>query len=370
MLKFNGEKFKVMHVTDTQDMQFTSADMLAFLEAALKSEKPDLVVFTGDTVKGYAPALRMGNFSENTARTIRNTLTPLEKANVPFIYTFGNHDATPKCGREYQASVYESSPVCVCGDCFSRLNGTDCMCLPVYDENGEKPVFAVYMLDNCGRRDGHNGISEKQKKWITDTAAALREINGGNTVPVTAFQHIPLYAVYNILNEVPPKTKGAFPGNRTHEGKFYAMTDEMKNRGEELHEIVSCCSDDGEFETFKESGAVNGVFFGHDHMNSFTGVFERIKIGYTPGAGFGAYGNGTRRGVRVLEYTADGRFTDRVVTYESLLGKRLKRPVRYTFYKLAPSSKADAIKKGKKLAAAAGITTAAVVSIKLLKKEK
>lgn len=53
-MKFNkGKKFKIMQITDMQEIPAVSPDTIALLEAAIETEKPDLVVYTGDQIKGY-----------------------------------------------------------------------------------------------------------------------------------------------------------------------------------------------------------------------------------------------------------------------------------------------------------------------------
>ena len=44
-LKFKNGKFKVMHITDTQESAAVAKDTLKLINAALDAEKPDLVVF-------------------------------------------------------------------------------------------------------------------------------------------------------------------------------------------------------------------------------------------------------------------------------------------------------------------------------------
>ena len=47
-MKFNkGKKFKIMQITDIQEIPAVSPDTIALLEAAIETEKPDLVVYTG-----------------------------------------------------------------------------------------------------------------------------------------------------------------------------------------------------------------------------------------------------------------------------------------------------------------------------------
>ena len=47
-IKFNNGKLKVLQISDLQDNRFTCVDTLRFMESAVESIKPDLIVFTGD----------------------------------------------------------------------------------------------------------------------------------------------------------------------------------------------------------------------------------------------------------------------------------------------------------------------------------
>jgi len=53
-MRFNsGGKFKIMQITDIQEIPDVSPDTIKLINAALEEEKPDLVVLTGDQIKGY-----------------------------------------------------------------------------------------------------------------------------------------------------------------------------------------------------------------------------------------------------------------------------------------------------------------------------
>ena len=55
VLRFNKDgKFKIMQISDTQDIDIPREAMIMFMEKALDAEKPDLVVFTGDQLAGGA----------------------------------------------------------------------------------------------------------------------------------------------------------------------------------------------------------------------------------------------------------------------------------------------------------------------------
>ena len=57
-LKFKKDgTFRIMQIADTQDTNITSKNTVEFIGKALDSENPDLVVFTGDQIKGYGLSL-------------------------------------------------------------------------------------------------------------------------------------------------------------------------------------------------------------------------------------------------------------------------------------------------------------------------
>ncbi|WP_032742635.1 metallophosphoesterase, partial [Bifidobacterium breve] len=60
-LRFRGDghgdgTFRVLQMADVQDGPDVDPDTVALIEAAIREAKPDLVVFTGDQIRGYDPA--------------------------------------------------------------------------------------------------------------------------------------------------------------------------------------------------------------------------------------------------------------------------------------------------------------------------
>ena len=54
LMRMNKDgQFKIMQITDMQEIPKVSPDTMALLDAAIEDEKPDLVVYTGDQIKGY-----------------------------------------------------------------------------------------------------------------------------------------------------------------------------------------------------------------------------------------------------------------------------------------------------------------------------
>ena len=60
-MRFNSDgKFKIMQITDIQEIPKVSPDTLKLINAALESEKPDLAVFTGDQIRATESRIRAG----------------------------------------------------------------------------------------------------------------------------------------------------------------------------------------------------------------------------------------------------------------------------------------------------------------------
>ena len=122
------------------------------------------------------------------------------------------------------------------------------------------------------------------------------------TVPSLVIQHIPVCEIFSLLTRVKRTKKGAVRGFRTHDGEYFVLNKSKVNDNAFMRESPADPQvNTGEFDALKEKGEVKGLFFGHDHNNSFNGLIDGINVGYTQGAGFNVYGPGLDRGVRVID---------------------------------------------------------------------
>ena len=56
-LRFNSDgSFRVLQLADIQDGPNVRKDTIRLIEAAIHEAHPDLIVFTGDQIRGYDPA--------------------------------------------------------------------------------------------------------------------------------------------------------------------------------------------------------------------------------------------------------------------------------------------------------------------------
>ena len=365
MLRFNSDhKFKIMQIADTQEIPAVSPDTLSLINNALDREKPDLVIFTGDQIKGYSkkfkkdPAIIEG--------TIDTLVEPIAKRNIPFMVTYGNHDAQCGVDNRGQYKFYAKYDNFISGDLRNAddVGTTD---IQIYSSTEDKPVFELYIIDSHGKAKdgaGYAPVDKKQIEWYVSRREQLKAENG-DYLPSLVFQHIPVPEFFDVIKKVPKGTKGAVPAYGEHENEYFVLNDEtIAEGGFMLESPASPDVNTGEFEAMSEKGDVLGIYVGHDHNNSFVVKYKGVDLGYTQGAGFNVYGPGENRGVRIFELdeTAPREYKTHTATFKELCGTKIKTPVKEFIYKHAPTSpravKPILIKVGIGIAAIAAVYAA------------
>ncbi|MGN0529664.1 MAG: metallophosphoesterase family protein [Eubacterium sp.] len=328
-----NKKFKIMQITDIQEIPAVSQDTLSLLEAAVESEKPDLVVYTGDQIKGYGVTYKgKGKELENAvAETIKKLLEPVTKRNIPFAVTFGNHDRQVGISNKEQfEDIYKSLGSCV-GEQAEGIDGGGTCVIPIKASDGsDKDAFCLYLFDSGtdAKGGGYEPFDTKIIDWYKKTREELKDKNGAY-VPSIVFQHIPMCEYYNVLKQVKRGTRGAIRAFRTHKNEYYVLGDTC-GKNDVLLEPPSIPNENtGEFDAISEKGDVMAVFVGHDHKNSFVGRYKNVDLGFTQSSGFNVYGNRTKRGVRIilLDEEKPNAYETYTRTFEELVGTKVKRPV-------------------------------------------
>ncbi|MCL2509129.1 MAG: metallophosphoesterase family protein [Oscillospiraceae bacterium] len=342
-LKFSaGGTLTVMQVTDIHGVSKPVPDTMRLIEGALDRVKPDLVVFTGDQIKGYSPSYMYGDKTQKGETAIRAICEPVDRRGIPFMATFGNHDPQLSIPLDQQMEIYKSFNHFVYPANSEDIHDAGTYSVPIMSADGATQAFNIYMVDSRGgaKGGGYLPVDREQIEWYKRVRDRLFEKNG-RYIPSFVFQHIPVPEIYNLLESVDKKTEGAVKAFRLHKGKYFVLRDDIKESGGVMYEYPAIPDENtGEFEAVSEKGDVVGMFFGHDHKNSFVGGYNGVDMGYCPGVGFGEYGNGVERGVRVFEVSeSDPRgYTSRALTYRELFGKKVLNVFRKKFYDYVPSS--------------------------------
>lgn len=326
-----GRKLRIMQITDTHSTPERDKDTLRLINASLDKVKPDLVVFTGDQSKGYGYSKKGEDKLSKVRTAISHILEPIASRNIPFTVTLGNHDSAKVSAKELM-DIYSEYPSMVQAEYVFE---SSTFSVPVYSsENNEKIALNLYLVDthtnsvSCG----YEPVSQAQVEWLRNTAQALKKRNGSKAVPSFIFQHIPVAEIYNVLKKVPKSTKDAVKAYRIHKGEYYVVGDGTSGLLLEQPSISDI--NNGEFAAALESESVIGMFFGHDHTNTFIGKYEGIDLGYCPSCGFSEYGNGADRGVRIfeIEEASPDKYSTELLLYKDLFGTKLLKPLKNIYY--------------------------------------
>lgn len=371
-LKFKNKKFRIMQVSDAQDLQFVRPTMIRMLNKAYDTLSPDLIVLTGDNILGnHLCDARIGTKlvihdieGEKAAMetAIDKLIAPIEQRKIPFAMIYGNHDDKNHISKEEQADIYRKYS-CNIGLDDSESPDVATYNIPIYSEDGEKVQFNIWMLDSAWLDSAEDKSYEMVKpeaiEWYKKRSAQLKEQNGGEVVPSLMFQHIPMIETTELLMECEKGEAGSVPGP---EGKYYKLKPEVKG---EIGEYPCTVSDKtGQLEAMKECGDVKAVVFGHDHTNCFTAEYEGIEFIQTACASFRCYGTRTR-GVRMFEIDENGNYETKFYDYKELMGNSLANELAFIW-------DADGMIKQKVALIAggvAGVAATAALGAKIFKKK-
>lgn len=293
VMRFGSDgKFKIVVFADTQENEAPNKKMLQFMGQAIDREQPDLVVFTGDNICVGAEA----NFVQGATALIQ----PLIERNVPYAYTFGNHDAE-HISKQFMHSVYSSLGRCLTYNADDSISGYGNCNIPIYASNGDSIAFNLWMIDSNMYATAGNGtydnVHQDQLDWFARTDAAL-EASQGHKVNSIVFQHIALPEIYNCLERA---SALSFVNTKTYNGIKYKRSLNSSASGQLLEFPCPPDVNGGEFAALKNRGDVLGVVTGHDHINSFIGTYDGIDFIQMPGMTFRSYGDDRVRGYGVVE---------------------------------------------------------------------
>ncbi|MBR3588133.1 MAG: metallophosphoesterase family protein [Clostridia bacterium] len=292
-LQFNKDgTFKIMQVADIQDDHHLIPATLDFFRLAIESEKPDLVVLLGDNISGVPSDFKdIEKARKNTAKAIDCFMSFFEEMNVPVAVVFGNHDAENDVTKEEQMQMYMSYDCCIAVDEGEEISGCGTYNIPVLSSDGKKIAYNFWFFDSC-LYDEEKGISDNiqqnQIDWYIKKSNELKDANGGKPVDSMAFQHIP------------PKEieKAEFISGEVNENP-------SPSSGEAL-----------QISAMLSQGDVKAVFFGHDHVNTYTALYEGIYLINCPTSGFGSYGD-MNRGLRfvTIDENNTSEFETKLINY-------------------------------------------------------
>lgn len=350
-----------MQIADTQEIPALSPDTIRLICAAVDKEKPDLVVFTGDQIKGYSSFFLGEKGRKNAENTIKALIKPLEERNIPFTMTFGNHDGEAALRKNEQFELYKKSPMFVYADEASEDEKAT-FCLSIDDK------FLVYLFDTHSKNPdgGYSSVTPEQLEWYRSVRDSFEK-----PLPSLVFQHIPTPEYFEVIKKVRRFTKKSVRAFGSHKNEFYTLDPYKIGLRDFMKESPAPSAvNAGQIDAFLEKGEVLGIYVGHDHNNSFVANYKGIDLGYAQGAGFNVYGPGFDRGVRIFDISENGTYETKTVTFGELCGKEVRNKAKFALYTYAPTSVSQVVTSVKEAAVVAAAVAGVIGIIKAINKKK
>jgi hypothetical protein len=258
-------QFTDLHLSDGRP---ADQQTLALMAEVLDAEKPDLAVLTGDIIAG------VGNPTEDSTAAWKMAVEPLESRGIPWAAAYGNHDEEGSLGRAELMKVQMGFPHCLTQPGPSELPGMGNYVVEVLASRSDSPAARLFFLDTLTKGHpfvgGYPWVSLEQIIWYRRVAFERPQLPG------LAFMHIPLPEYDEVW-----RTRPCY--------------------GHKFEDV--CCPklNSGLFTAMLESGAVQGVFAGHDHINDYDGDLHGIRLVYGRAGGFNTYGKERfPRGARLI----------------------------------------------------------------------
>lgn len=368
-IRFKNGKLKVMQISDLQDTKNTSVDTLRFVDDAIAEVKPDFIILTGDQLDVVGMWGKGEKAEKNVAVAIRRLFSVIEKHNIPYVLTFGNHDRETGASNEFQAKVYASLENCIC---FDDINdgrpdvGT--FNVPVKSSDGKSIPLNFFVMDTHSKTKGvgFEGVNDEQLEWYRKTGEQLKAENGGEVVPSMVFQHIPVSNIMGLFEEVPKGTKGSECDFVKGDKKYWILDEDKLFHNYTYGETPSMTLGTKQFDAMKAQGDVFAMYFGHDHYNSFAGKVEGIDLGYCPGMGYNSYGS-KYRAFRVFEFDENDvkNYKTYSLNYKDCCGKMYTAPLKNSLTYWSPCNPSAA---GPFAAKILGVAVPSIAAISLARK--
>lgn len=297
--------FTILVVSDPQcDTKAQWNEARNELETLVKRSDPDYVIINGD----------MNSDNKIPADMWDLFISPLTSRKIFWSTTNGNHD--PYTARYYE--TYKSYDTCLnskvsVGDQNYDYARPMNYVIPVYSNDGEDVVFAIYGMDTgTSNRYGYEGLTQKQINWYKQQSDMLKNLNNGNVVTSILCMHIPLTQTLDMFYSASgggvatPKTAGGLytvygVTNQSGVGVENYTCENGTTIKESFIHTTAPKNDRGMFDAILKQGDIKAVIFGHEHQTNLVGSYKGVLLGFAGKLSTGCYSDTVCRGGRVIK---------------------------------------------------------------------
>ena len=322
----NGE-FHILMISDLHAGPKYNRQTKAGILALLKETEPDLVLLNGDVSVGGRMYEGEVCTQESLRAFLNDVMEDIEAAGIPWAHVYGNHDRESGLDLEKQQKVYEERPYCLSSSGPRDIHGVGNYVLPVLSHDGKSIAYNIWGMDSlseytdyqeafgmpgCGFRlpntfgDGASNASPvtDQVMWYYNTSLAM-EKECGYKIPAIMYMHIPLLEMQLISR------------NR----------DACNFEGRKRERICSSELNSGLYMACLQRGDVKGIFFGHEHLNDFSGELFGVTMAYDGAIGYDMSTTDDMRGGReiILYENPEKKLKTRQIRLIELMGDRAIR---------------------------------------------
>lgn len=272
--------FRILQLTDTHlgDKENTKVHY-DFMDLTIKDANANFIVVTGDlfTFASKSTALEFFDY--------------LDSHKTPWTVVFGNHDEQCYFSVDWLTGELNKR---------SESNDSYCMFKDIQDDDVHgNSNFAINLMKDgnifeqlifmdsnryyFGSYFGYDYFKQNQIDWYSELIDATTS-EAGHVVPSLMFYHIPL-----------PEIREAWEENK----------DKPETVGVKEEESCNPDYNSGFFKVIKEKGSTKGMYFGHDHIDTFVVTYEGIDFGYGIKATDRVYNNEDLLGGKVITVKDD-----------------------------------------------------------------
>lgn len=306
----DASDLKIMQIADPQ-IKFGSftrdTKTMDLLDRAIKAERPDICVVTGD--------LTLSVFTYDAFRYFCNFM---EQRQQYWTFVFGNHDSQFDCSKYTLSEMLRGYKYCLFDPGPSDIHGTGNFLVNIFrgSKQSQNLIYSLVCLDSGMYPDGENvpltdwvydWIRQDQMDWYSWAVAGIKAAN--SEVQSSMFFHIPIrqFADMYYLNELakgnalPNVVADRLPAVEVRDVRGTVCESDKKESecvyGDDGYTVGIFYQGNAEgvtdhpdvFEYIKASDCTKALFCGHDHVNTLKGYYDGIYLGYGLCCGYHTY---------------------------------------------------------------------------------